>query len=277
MATIRRFGIRSVTIWCLIALVLAISLLPYIWLVMTSLKVRADIFAIPPVWWFKPTAESYKVVFIDKGFLFTLRNSIVVALGTTGMSLAVGVPAAYSFSRYKLRGGGHLTFLILFTYMCPPIVLAVPFFIMFKTIGLFDTPLALIIAYTTFNLAFVVWIMKGFFDEVPKSIDQSALVDGCTPFGAFKSVVLPLVAPGMAATSIFCFLASWNEFLYALVLTAYNSKTLPVAIPGLVTVRGTFWNEIGAVAVTISILALIFAFIVQKHLVRGMTFGAVKG
>ena len=274
MATIR---IRSVTIWCLIALVLAISLLPYLWLVMTSLKVRADIFAIPPVWWFKPTAESYKVVFIEKGFLFTLRNSIVVALGTTGMSLAVGVPAAYSFSRYKLRGGGHLTFLILFTYMCPPIVLAVPFFIMFKTIGLFDTPLALVIAYTTFNLAFVVWIMKGFFDEVPKSIDQSALVDGCTPFGAFKSVVLPLVAPGMAATSIFCFLASWNEFLYALILTAYNSKTLPVAIPGLVTVRGTFWNEIGAVAVTISILALIFAFIVQKHLVRGMTFGAVKG
>jgi len=277
MATIRRFGIRSVTIWCLIALVLAISLLPYLWLVMTSLKVRADIFAIPPVWWFKPTMESYRVVFIEKGFLFTLRNSIVVALGTTGMSLAVGVPAAYSFSRYKLTGGGHVTFLILFTYMCPPIVLAVPFFIMFKTIGLFDTPLALIIAYTTFNLAFVVWIMKGFFDEVPKSIDQSALVDGCTPFGAFKDVVLPLVAPGMAATSIFCFLASWNEFLYALVLTAYNSKTLPVAVPGLVTVRGTFWNEIGAVAVTITILALIFTFIVQKHLVRGLTFGAVKG
>ena len=277
MATIRRFGIRSVTIWCLIALVLAISLLPYLWLVITSLKVRADIFAIPPVWWFKPTTESYRVVFIEKGFLFTLRNSIVVALGTTGMSLAVGVPAAYSFSRYKLTGGGHVTFLILFTYMCPPIVLAVPFFIMFKTIGLFDTPLALIIAYTTFNLAFVVWIMKGFFDEVPKSIDQSALVDGCTPFGAFKSVVLPLVAPGMAATSIFCFLASWNEFLYALILTAYNSKTLPVSIPGLVTVRGTFWNEIGAVAVTISILAMIFAFIVQKHLVRGLTFGAVKG
>ena len=268
---------RNAIIYCLIALVLFVSAAPYIWLVVTSLKVRADIFTIPPVWVFRPTLNSYQVVFIEKGFLFTLRNSIIVALGTTAFSLAVGVPAAYSFSRYKLRGGTHLTFLILFTYMCPPIVLAVPFFILFKTLGLFDTPLALIIAYTTFNLAFVVWIMKGFFDEVPKSIDQSALVDGCTPFAAFREVVLPLVAPGMAATSIFCFLASWNEFLYALTLTAYHSKTLPVAIPGLVTVRGTFWNEIGAVAVTITILALIFAFVVQKHLVRGLTFGAVKG
>jgi multiple sugar transport system permease protein len=268
---------RNIVILCLISAILFISAAPYLWLVVTSLKVRADIFAIPPVWVFRPTLESYRVVFIEKGFLFTLKNSVIVALGTTGLSLAVGVPAAYSFSRYKLAGGSSLTFLILFTYMCPPIVLAVPFFILFKTLGLFDTPLALIIAYTTFNLAFVVWIMKGFFDEVPKSIDQSALVDGCTPFRAFKDIVLPLVAPGMAATSIFCFLASWNEFLYALVLTAHNSKTLPVALPGLVTVRGTFWNEIGAVGVTITILALIFAFIVQKHLVRGLTFGAVKG
>jgi len=268
---------RNTVIYCLIGAILFISAAPYVWLVVTSLKVRADIFAIPPVWLFRPTLDSYHIVFIEKGFLFTLRNSVIVALGTTGLSLAVGVPAAYSFSRYKLTGGSSLTFLILFTYMCPPIVLAVPFFVLFKTLGLFDTPLALIIAYTTFNLAFVVWIMKGFFDEVPKSIDQSALVDGCTPFRAFKDIVLPLVAPGMAATSIFCFLASWNEFLYALVLTAYNSKTLPVALPGLVTVRGTFWNEIGAVGVTITILALIFAFIVQKHLVRGLTFGAVKG
>jgi multiple sugar transport system permease protein len=275
--TVRKSILRNTVIYSIIALVLFVSAAPYIWLIATSLKVRADIFTIPPVWIFRPTLNSYKVVFIEKGFIFTLRNSIIVALGTTAFSLAVGVPAAYSFSRYKMTGGSYLTFLILFTYMCPPIVLAVPFFILFKTLGLFDTPLALIIAYTTFNLAFVVWIMKGFFDEVPKSIDQSALVDGCTPFAAFRDVVLPLVAPGMAATSIFCFLASWNEFLYALTLTAYHSKTLPVAIPGLVTVRGTFWNEIGAVAVTITILALIFAFVVQKHLVRGLTFGAVKG
>jgi multiple sugar transport system permease protein len=256
---------------------LFISAAPYVWLLLTSFKVRADIFAVPPVWFFRPTLKNYEIVFLQKGFLYTLRNSIVVALGTTALSLLVGVPAAYSFSRYRLFGGRFVSFLILFTYMCPPIVLAVPFFIMFKTLGLFDTPLALMVAHTTFNLAFVVWIMKGFFDEIPRSIDQSALVDGCTPFRAFRDIIMPLVAPGMAATAIFSFIASWNEFLYALVLTGHVSKTLPVAIPGLVTVRGTFWNEIGAVAGTITIVVLIFSFIVQKHIVRGLTFGAVKG
>lgn len=268
---------RDIVIYFLIALTLFVAATPYAWLIMTSFKSRADIFAIPPVYIFRPTLQNYEIVFIEKGFLYTFRNSVIVALGTTVLSLAVGVPAAYSFSRYRMAGKNILSLLILFTYMCPPIVLAVPFFMMFKYIGLFDTPLALMIAYTTFNLAFVVWIMKGFFDEVPKSIDESALVNGCTPFDAFRRIVLPLVAPGMAATAIFSFIASWNEFLYALVLTAYFSKTLPVAVPGLVTVRGTFWNEIGAVAGSITIVVLIFAFIVQKHIVRGLTFGAVKG
>ncbi len=160
--------------------------------------------------------------------------------------------------------------------MAPPISVVVPMFLLFTMLGITDTPLAVILAHSTFNLSLVVWVMRGFFAEIPKEIDEAGMMDGLTRAGTFLRLLVPLAAPGLAATAILCFILSWNEFLYAFVLVAFEGRTLTVGIPGLVTPHGTLWGQVAAVAVVATLPIVVFTFLVQKHLVRGLTFGAIK-
>ena len=189
----------------------------------------------------------------------------------------IGAPAAYVFARSDFPGKEDLFFFFLTTRMAPPISIAVPLFLFFTTLGLTDTIYAVVIAHTSFNLSLVVWMMRGFFAEIPKEIDEAAMMDGRSKLGAFVRVIVPLAAPGLAATAVLCFILSWNEFLYAFILVAFEGRPLTVGIPGLITPHGTLWGQVAAVAVVATLPIVVFTFLVQKHLVRGLTFGAVKG
>lgn len=267
---------RSFAIGVLIA-VLVIALIPWLWMLLTSFKTRLDALADVPVWLFEPTLEHYPKVFIDKNYLPLVWNSILVASVTTALSLFFGVPAAYVFARHDFAGKEDVFFFFLTTRMAPPISVVVPMFLLFTTLGITDTPLAVILAHSTFNLSLVVWMMRGFFADIPREIDEAALMDGHSRFGMFARVLVPLAAPGLAATAVLCFILSWNEFLYAFVLVAFEGRTLTVGIPGLVTPHGTLWGQVAAVAIVATLPIIVFSIFVQKHLVRGLTFGAVKG
>ncbi|MDJ0956457.1 MAG: carbohydrate ABC transporter permease [Arenicellales bacterium] len=260
-----------------VIVVLVLMLLPYLWIFLTSFKTRLDALADIPVWAFAPTFDHYPKVFIDKGYLPLVWNSIIVATFSTVLSLVVGAPAAYVFARFDFRGKEDLFFFFLTTRMAPPISIVVPMFLLFTTLGITDKPIAVILAHTTFNLSLVVWMMRGFFDDIPRDIDEAAMMDGHSQFGTFLKILVPLAAPGLAATAVLCFILSWNEFLYAFILVAFEGRTLTVGIPGLITPHGTLWGQVAAVAVVATLPILVFTFIVQKHLVRGLTFGAVKG
>lgn len=257
--------------------VLVIALIPWIWMLLTSFKSRLDALADIPVWFFSPTLEHYPKVFLEKDYLPLVWNSVLVASVTTLLSLMFGVPAAYVFARHDFPGKEDLFFFFLTTRMAPPISVVVPMFLLFTTIGITDTPYAVILAHSTFNLSLVVWMMRGFFADIPREIDEAALMDGHSRFGMFARVLIPLAAPGLAATAVLCFILSWNEFLYAFVLVAFEGRTLTVGIPGLVTPHGTLWGQVAAVAIVATLPIIVFSIFVQKHLVRGLTFGAVKG
>jgi multiple sugar transport system permease protein len=277
MLRIRRKTIREGLLFTAALLILVAMLIPYLWLAMTSFKDRVDIFSIPPKLVFAPILENYRVTFADKGFLLNLRNSIIVALSSTAISLMAGVPAAYSLTRYKLKGNSLFLFFLLAARLLPGIVLAVPLFILFSNARLVDNFGSVVISHITFNLPFAVWMMRGFFVGVPVALDEAAVIDGCNPFSAFTRVVLPLVKGGLVATGIFCLINSWNEFLLALILTGRQTATLPVAIPGLMTPMGTFWGQIAAVGTVTTLPVIVFALLVQKHIVQGMTGGAIQG
>ena len=267
---------RGVAIAALLAIVV-IGLAPYLWLFLTSFKTRLDALADTPVWLFEPTLEHYPEVFLRKEYLPLVWNSVIVALGATILSLLCGVPAAYVFARHRFAGKEDLFFFFLTTRMAPSISVVVPMFLLFNKLDLIDTHLAVILAHTTFNLSLVVWMMRGFFADIPPEIDEAAQLDGHSKAGAFVRVLLPLAAPGIAATAVLCFILSWNEFLFAFILAAFESRTLTVGIPGLVTPHGTLWGQVAAVAIVATVPIIVFAALVQKHLVRGLTFGAVKG
>ena len=215
-----------------LACVLVIALTPYVWMVLTSFKGRLDILSPQPTWLFTPTLANYPAVFIDKDYLPLVLNSLLISLGTTALSILIGAPAAYVFARTDFAGKEDLFFFFLTTRMAPPISIAVPLFLFFTTLGLTDTIYAVVIAHTSFNLSLVVWMMRGFFAEIPKEIDEAAMMDGRSKLGAFVRVIVPLAAPGLAATAVLCFILSWNEFLYAFILVAFEGRPLTVGIPG---------------------------------------------
>ncbi len=255
---------------------LFIVLMPYIWLILTSFKTRVDAFAIPPKIFFKGTLSNYYEAFITKGMLHNLINSIIVMIATVVISMILGLPSAYAFSRFPSRGDRLLSNYLLGTRFTPVVVLALPLYLMMSRMGLLNTYVGIIIAHVAFNLPFVVWMMRGFYDAIPKEIDEAARVDGLGWFHIFLSIDTPLARSGVAATAVFCAINSWNEFLMALILTGRNTTTMPVAIPGLLTPQGTIWGQISAVGTVITIPVLVFAILVQKHMISGMTMGAVK-
>ena len=277
MVTLGKNKTKTIIAIIIIGIILVVNVMPFLWLILTSLKTRLDIFAIPPKFFFHPTAKNFISAFTKRHFLPMFYNSLIISASTTLLSLAVGTLGAYSLARFKLFGDKHISFWILSTRMFPSIVLVIPFFIMATRWGLHDTRSLLVIVYTTFNLPFVVWIMRSFFEDIPSDLEKAAMVDGYSRWDAFWRVILPLSAPGLVTTAILCFIFSWNEFLFANVLTAAMAKTVPVGIRGLVTSRAIEWGEIAAVATLQVIPVLVFTFAVQKYIIRGLTLGAVKG
>jgi multiple sugar transport system permease protein len=267
---------RFLTILALLP-VLAWTLFPLYWILTASFKTELSLYAKPPQWVFSPILENYKRVLFNIPFFQYLGNSLLIALGTTIGSLVLGTLAAYGFSRVKFRGSEALRFLILVTRMVPRMTLVVPYYLLMMKIGLLDTYTGLVIAYVSFALPFSIWLLIGFFDDVPIEVEEAAMVDGCTPLGTLIRVVIPIAAPGLAVAAIFAFLVSWNEFLFALILSGPASKTLPVVIAGLTTDLGPLYGEMSAAAVMIMLPNIVMTLAMQRYVVRGLTLGAVKG
>jgi multiple sugar transport system permease protein len=265
----------------LLVLALVTALAPVYWMLTISLKTEVDQFAIPPKWFsFSPTLQHYTDAFVTRSFGQYLLTSAIVAVVSTFFALLIGTLAAYALTRFRLPYNldRKLSLWILSTRMFPAIVTAVPLFLMMRDLRLLNTKASLIIVYTAFNLPFVVWMMRGFFAEVPRDLEEAALVDGESRLGALVRVVLPLVSPGLAATAVFCLIVSWNEFLFALVLTQTDAAmTLPVGIAGRVTQYEIKWGVMSAAGVVAMMPILIFALAMQRYLVRGLSLGAVKG
>lgn len=259
-----------------LAAVLLLMLLPYLWLILTSFKTRAAIFSLDIFAGFTPTIDNYVTAFGQKGFAKNLLNSTIIAALSTVIAMAVGVPAAYALSRAAGRATTLMLFVMLAARLLPVVVLAVPLFIIMSKVGLVGTYAGPVIAHLTFLVPFVVWMMRGFFLAVPRELDEAALVDGASRRRYFLSLLLPMTRGPLAATAIFAVINSWNELLYGLILTTRSTATLPVATPSLMTPIGTFWGQIAAVGVVTTLPVLVFALIVQRHIIRGMTGGALS-
>ena len=271
---------KVITVLVLIA-ALVFFMFPVVWMFLTSFKTEAEYFSYPPV--FIPEDFSFRNYFNamafppdGRGGLQGLRDSLIIASATTVASVLIGSLAAYSLSRFK-TGGENFSFWILSTRMFPPVAAALPLFLIFKEIKLLDTHLALIIANTVFSLPFVIWLLKGFFDELPAELEDAALIDGCSHWGAFTRVALPLVTPGLVATALFSFIFAWNEFMFALLLTRRTVRTLTIIVPSLVGGHLILWGEIAAIGTVAIIPGILLALLLQRYLVRGLTMGAVKG
>lgn len=253
-----------------------LSIVPFAWLVMTAFKERVDILSPRPKLLFTPTWSNFYEAFVVGSFDEFLVNSVMVASGSVTICMLVGLPAAYAFSRFRVVGEKHLFFYVLTTRMAPGIALVLPLYMFFQTIGLLGTVWAVMISHTTFNLALVIYLMRNFFDEVPQALDEAALTEGASEWQVFWRIVLPLTRPGMAVTAVLAFLFSWNEFLFALMIGGSNVQTLPAGFPGLVTPLGTYWGQLAAVSVVVSLPVLLMVWFIQRHLARGLSFGAVK-
>lgn len=250
---------------------------PIIYILLTSFKERADIITTPPKCLFSPTLDHYKTIFLGPTFPFWkyIITSLTVSFGSSLLSILLGLPAAYSISRYG-TGGKNFPFWVLSIRMAPPIVFALPLFILMRTYGLIDTRAGLILSYLIFNIPLSVWVLRSFIREVPIEIEESARVDGCTVWGVLGRIVIPLIKPGLAAVFILNFIFSWNEFLFTLLLTSNRAVTLTVGTAKFITGYSVYWGDIAAATMSAAVPMIILGLVVEKHLVRGLTFGAVK-
>jgi multiple sugar transport system permease protein len=286
-----------------------ISLMPLLWIIATGFKSPEDSISYPPKITFEPTLEGYVNLFTtqtritpnmidalpkpstwyeqivrDKNMVIAgpsrygqrLMNSIIIGFGSTFLSIFLGTLAAYAFSRFKVPIKDDLLFFILSTRMMPPIAVAIPIFLMYRHLGLSDTHLGMILLYTAVNLSLSVWLLKGFIDEIPLEYEEAALIDGYTRFQAFYKVVLPQAATGIASTAIFCLIFAWNEYAFAVLLTSGQAQTAPPFIPTIIGFGGQDWPAVAAGATIFLLPVMIFTIFLRKHLLRGITFGAVR-
>lgn len=267
--------IRLIEIGVICAATLA-ALIPFLWLIITAFKRRTDIMSPSPKILFSPTLSNFFEAFVQGEFAFSLQNSLLAAVGSTTLCLLIGLPAAYAFSRFRVFGEKHVYFYVLTTRMAPGIALVLPLYMLFQRVGILGTVTAVIIAHTTLNLALVIYLMRNFFNDIPRELDEAALTEGATEWHVFMKILLPLARPGIAVTAMIAFLFSWNEFLFAFMIGGSGAQTLPAAFPGLVTPHGTYWGQLAAASVVVSIPVLIMIWFIQRHLTRGLTFGAVK-
>jgi len=276
----RRKVCQRIAIYIVLILLVVVALFPCYWMVNTSLKHRIELFSDPPTLYpHQPTIDYYLSIFVHKAFGRQSINSLIVAIISTVIVIFIAILASYSLSRFTLPKNlnKHLSLWILSSRMFPPIVIALPFFLLMKGMHLLNTWWALILAYIGFNLPFAIWLIRGFFDEIPMEFEEAAMVDGASRLGAVFRITLPLALPGVITTAIFCFIFSWNEFLLALVLTTTSkSMTLPVATSTLVTQFQVNWSELAAAGTAAALPPLLFAIVVRRYLIHGITLGVLK-
>lgn len=256
-----------------------VFLFPIYWMVLTSFKDQVDIFTSPPTFFFKPTLDAYVEYMTRADIVPRLINTIIVATGSGLLSIVVGTMAGYALARIRLRGAATIGVLILLSRGVPPIALAVPMFLVARKLGLTDKHITLILAYSTFLVPYVMWLMRSFFLSLPRELEESAMIDGCSRYGAFFKIIVPISIPGLLSTLIFSMILAWEELLFALVLTNRHASTIPVAIAGIAgdTVNGANWAALTAVGTITVVPVVIFALLVQKWLIKGLADGATKG
>ena len=285
-----------------------ITMIPLLWIFVTGFKSPSDAIAYPPKVVFEPTLEGYVNLFTTRTrqtqeyldanppetwyeeivrqydmtvvgpskFGERFLNSIIIGFGSTFLSVFLGTLAAYAFSRFRIPLADDLLFFILSTRMMPPVAVAIPIFLMYRQLGLSDTHLGMILLYTGVNISLAGWLLKGFIDEIPREYEEAALIDGYTRFQAFYKVVLPQAATGIASTAIFCLIFAWNEYAFAVLLTSATAQTAPPFIPTIIGVGGLDWPAVAAGATLFLLPVMIFTIMLRKHLLRGITFGAVR-
>src|SRR6267142_5888593 len=270
--------LESALIYATLTVLVLAFLFPVIWVLGLSLKTRAQVFAAPPLYLWWPTFQNYADVLTRSDFLRAFTNTLIVSTSAVALSLGVGAPAAYAFACFPFKGRSILFFALLVMRMLPPIAVLVPMYLLFNKIGLATTRLSVVLAYTTFSLPLVVWIMRGYFEDLPVELEESASIDGAGRFGTFLYIVLPLARPGLVAASILCLQLAWNDFLFSAVLTNNASQTLPVLMAAFnAGDSGVDWGGLTASGVLVILPVIIFSFIAQKHLVAGLSSGAIKG
>lgn len=259
--------------------VCAVFLFPVFWMALSSFKLPRDIFSSTPTLFFTPTFETYISYMQRADISRRLINTVIVACGAGLISIVAGSMAGYALARLRLRGAATIGALILLSRGVPPITLAVPMFIVARKLGVTDQHITLILAYCTFLIPYVMWLMRGFFLALPHELEEAAMIDGCSRFGAFFRVIAPASLPGLLSTLIFSVILAWEELLFALVLTNRFASTIPVAIAGIAgdTVNGANWGALTAVGTITVVPVAIFALLVQKWLIQGLTDGATKG
>ncbi|HAK45623.1 MAG TPA: sugar ABC transporter permease [Spirochaeta sp.] len=313
MAEIRQQkGVKHYLVIILLLVITVIMMIPLFYIVNTSFRPWAEIKAYPPKLIYEPSIGSYirvftarsvyspgtapsekelaemkwyeKIVYEDTNEEITRRgdfpkrylNSLIISILTTLITIILGTLAAYGFSRFKVKGEGNLLFFILSTRMLPPVIVVIPVFLMYRTFGLNDSHLGLVLLYTAFNVSFAVWVLKGFIDEIPREYEEAAMVDGYTRWETFRKVVLPQSVTGIAATAVFVFIFSWNEYAFAFLLTRNTAQTVPAWLPYQMGVLGYDWGAAAAGSVMFLIPAMVLTILLRKHLVRGISFGAIR-
>lgn len=293
----------------LVVLYAVITMIPLLWIVMTSIKSPPDSISYPPKVMFEPSLEGYcnlfttrsrqtteyiaelgpptgvcdevarkrKMVIVgDSNYWPRFQNSLIIAFGSTFLAVSFGTLAAYGFSRFKVPLADDLLFFILSTRMMPPIAVAIPIYLMYRELGLSDTALGMILLYTAVNVSLAVWLLKGFIDEIPREYEEAAMIDGYTRMQAFFKVVLPQATTGIAATAIFCLIFAWNEYAFAVLLTSGTAQTAPPFIPTIIGEGGQDWPAVAAGTTIFLVPILVFTILLRKQLLRGITFGAVR-
>ncbi len=258
---------------------LTFILAPYIWIFITSIKSYDELYTFPLKYLpSKPTFEGYKLLIETTPFLTYMKNSIIVAIFTVTIALFVAILASYSFSRFNFKGKTPLSFVFLVTQMFPAILLAIPLFLLMRNLKILNTPFSLILAHSTFAVPFTTWMITGFLKSIPRELDEAAQIDGCTKLGVLRHIIIPLASPGIIAATIYIFIYSWNEFLYALTFTSdIKARTIPV---GLHTFMGEYiirWDLLTAGGIITGLPVIIFFMFIQRYLIKGLTKGAITG
>lgn len=269
----RRVWVNILYAGVLLLLVL-FYLLPFLWMLLNAFKTPLQIIQLPPQIIFHPTLENFNNVFQSQNFGQYLINSLIVGLGSTGLGLLLGLPAAFSIARYNQK---KLAVAILLSRMVPGITFLVPLFILFRRLGLVDTYYSLILAHLLVGLPFIVWVMVPFIEAIPRELQEAAIVDGASTLQTFLQVILPLCGPGIVTSSILSFVFSWNNFMFSIILATSRTKTVPVAIYNFISYAQVDWGGLMAAAVVITLPILVLTFITQRYIIRGLTAGAVKG
>lgn len=270
--------IRIAVLYLPLAVLLLFLLFPFYWTFVTSIKPEQELYgSIVTYWPLNSTFESYRKLFFDFNFLQPMYNSFLVALITTVLSLVVSVLAAYAFSRYRFKGRKIFMMLFLTNNMFPTVLLLIPLYAIMRNIGILYTPMSLVLSYTTFTIPFSVWLLNGYLNDLPLSLEEAALVDGANKAKAFIKIILPVLVPCLVATGVYIFMTSWNEYTFAVMFTNEANRTIPVALKNLIGQLGVQWDLLTAGGIITIIPVCIMFFFAQKRLVEGLTAGAVKG